>query len=197
MIFIEIKHLLYRGKFLGEIIEIRFVEIEIVENKLGSKLPQLEYHGSESSNPQVEPEVSPEIKPDVISENQPEIKTKRKLRKFVGNIVEIKSDDQIDSIRRQSRNTNNTKRHGRDRSGCVEIVGHLVIDNGKKTRKQVTKKSQKIVSDDNPTTTSAGYDTRKEIIPLKRNKTRKGVYTKSNTDKRVRNLNLRIGSSLR
>ena len=149
-------------------------------------MPQLEYHGSESSNPQVEPEVSPESKP--------ETKTKRKLRKFVGNIVEIKSDDQIDSSRRQRRNTNNTKRHGRDRSGCVEIVGHLVIDNGKKTRKRVTKKSQKIVSDDNPTTTSAGYDTRKEIIPLKRNKTRKGVYTKSNTDKRVRNL--KIGSSL-
>ena len=160
------------------------VEIEIVENKLGTKLPQLEYRGSSSSQPEIKPEVKPEVKP--------ETKVKRKDKKFVGNIVEITSDDQIDSRRRRSRRKDKGKSgrrvredKPRSRSGCIEIVGHLVIDNGKKTRKQVTKKSQKIVSSENSTETSAEHKTRKEIIPLKRNKTRKGVYTKSNTDKRV------------
>ena len=158
------------------------VEIEIVENKLGTKLPQLEYRGSSSSQPEIKPEVQPEIK----------TKVKRKDKKFVGNIVEITSDDQIDSRRRRSRRKDKGKSgrrvredKPRSRSGCIEIVGHLVIDNGKKTRKQVTKKSQKIISSENSSETSAEHKTRKEIIPLKRNKTRKGVYTKSNTDKRV------------
>ena len=152
-------------------------------------MPQLEYRGS--SNSEVQPEIKPEVKPEVKSEIK--TKVKRKDKKFVGNIVEITSDDQIDSRRvRRSRRRDKGKsgrrvRHDepRHRSGCVEIVGHLVIDNGKKTRKQVTKKSQKIVSSENSTETSAEHKTRKEIIPLKRNKTRKGVYTKSNTDKRV------------
>ena len=153
------------------------VEIEIVENKLGTKLPQLEYRGSSSSQPEIKPEVKPEIK----------TKVKRKDKKFVGNIVEITSDDQIDSRRRRSRRKDkgNGEDKPRSRSGCIEIVGHLVIDNGKKTRKQVTKKSQKIISSENSAENSPEHKTRKEIIPLKRNKTRKGVYTKSNTDKRV------------
>ena len=162
----------------------RLVEIEIVENKLGTKLPQLEYRGSSSSQPEIKPEVKPEVKS--------ETKVKRKDKKFVGNIVEITSDDQIDSRRRRSRRKDKGKSgrrvredKPRSRSGCIEIVGHLVIDNGKKTRKQVTKKSQKIISSENSSETSAEHKTRKEIIPLKRNKTRKGVYTKSNTDKRV------------
>ena len=162
------------------------VEIEIVENKLGTKLPQLEYRGSTSSQPEIKPEVKPEVKPEIKT------KVKRKDKKFVGNIVEITSDDQIDSRRRRSRRKDKGKSgrrvredKPRSRSGCIEIVGHLVIDNGKKTRKQVTKKSQKIISSENSSETSAEHKTRKEIIPLKRNKTRKGVYTKSNTDKRV------------
>jgi len=145
-------------------------------------LPQLEYRGS--SNSEVQPEIKPEVKPEIKT------KIKRKDKKIVGNIVEITSDDQIDSKRRRSRRRDNGGRRVREdkprsRSGCIEIVGHLVIDNGKKTRKQVTKKSQKIISTENSSETSAEHKTRKEIIPLKRNKTRKGVYTKSNTDKRV------------
>ena len=164
-------------------------------------MSQLEYNGSESSSPQAQPESSPEIKPEV----KPETRVKRKDRKIIGKIVEITSDDQIDSSNRRRYSFNKSKSgrrvHGLHvRGGCIEIVGHLVIDNGKKTRKQVTYKSQSIISEEN----STGSQTRKEIIPLKRTKTRKGVYTKSNTDKRVSSkhsilcpsLSIRIGRGL-
>ena len=138
-------------------------------------------------DPQAQPEARPEIKPEIKPEAKPEIKSetkvKRKDRKIVGKIVEITADDQIDSSnrRRYSFNKSNSGRRVHVRGGCIEIVGHLVIDNGKKTRKQVTYESQSIIFEEN----STGSQTRKEIIPLKRTKTRKGVYTKSNTDKRV------------